>query len=96
LEHLVVIKDILVQFEDACRLISGKRYPTLSVGYLILVGLQNHLSKITSTNPQRKKIETILKKSLFNAYQYHVNDKVSCLQKYAMMVSNFSYVADYY
>ncbi|CAF1442662.1 unnamed protein product [Rotaria sordida] len=70
-EHLTVTKDVLSIFEKACRLISGKKYQTISMGYVILVGLQHHLSRYTATGPQRK-IEMIIKKSLLDAYHYHI------------------------
>ncbi|CAF4092138.1 unnamed protein product [Rotaria sp. Silwood2] len=94
-EHLIVTKDVLSIFEQACCLISGKKYQTISIGYVVLVGLQHHLSRYTATGVQRK-IEMIIKKSLLDAYHYHVNDKVSSVQKYAMMVSDFFYVLGYF
>jgi hypothetical protein len=84
--YVIATRDVLSTFEEACRLICGRRYQTLSVGYIVLVGLDYHLSK---TDGVQNKIQIILNKSLRNAYDYHVSDKIDYEQKYAMLVSDF-------
>ena len=85
---LIAIRNVLAEFEDACRLVSGKKYQTLSVGYLVLIGLENTLTKPLGTGPQAE-IELILRQSLYTAFRYHISDKVNTVQKNAMMVSDF-------
>ena len=87
-EYIIATYNVLSTFEEACRLISGKKYQTLSVGYIVLIGLNHHLSRSVSTESQSR-IEKILNQSLRNAYDYHVNDKIDYEQKYAMLVSDF-------
>lgn len=89
-DHLIAVRNVLSKFEEACRIISGKKYQTLSIGYLVLVGLEHHLNQPVEPGPQAA-IELILKKSLYAAYRYHMNDKVTFEQKYSMMASNFIY-----
>ena len=62
----------------------GKRYQTLSIGYIITRGLQNLLLQ-PSSNPQGH-IENIIKKYLYDAFQYHFDKKLSADQKEAMLV----------
>lgn len=42
---LTAVRNVLSSFEQACQIISGRRYQTLSIGYLILVGLEHGLSE---------------------------------------------------
>lgn len=85
---LTAVRNVLSAFEEACRLISGRRYQTLSIGYLILVGLEYHLCQPKDVGPLGE-IEFILRKSLYDSFRYHVNDKVNFDQKRSMMVSHF-------
>ena len=84
-ELLVATRNVLSIFEEACRLVSGRKYQTLSIGYLVLIGLEHHLSQ-TITNERQATLETIIRKSLFDAYKHHINDKINSIQKKAMMV----------
>ncbi len=92
-EYIMAAHNVLSTFEQACRLISGKRYQTLSVGFIVLVGLNHHLSHSDSDGAQNK-IEKILNQSLRNAYDYHINDKIDDEQTYAMAVSDFLFLVD--
>jgi hypothetical protein len=87
-KQLTGLRDALIKFEEACRLISGKKYQTLSVAFMVLIGLEHHLSQSTVTRSQNA-IESTLKQSLFEAFSYHVEDKISSDQKRAMMVCIF-------
>ncbi|CAF1412013.1 unnamed protein product [Adineta steineri] len=74
---LIDIRNLLSQFEHACRLMSRRKYQTLSLGYLILVGLANHLSKPLIIGPETE-IQRFLRESLYNTFCYHINDKIAC------------------
>jgi hypothetical protein len=93
-KYIMATHNVLSIFEQACRLISGKRYQTLSVGFIILVGLDHHLFHSGGDGAQNK-IETILNQSLHDAYDYHINDKIDYEQKYAMPVSYFLFLVDH-
>ncbi|CAF3300478.1 unnamed protein product [Rotaria socialis] len=92
-EILMALRNVLSKFEEATRLICGKKYQTHSIGYLVLVGLEHHLTQSIPSG-QQAHIELIFRKSLYDAYCYHVADKVSSIQKKSMMVSDFSFVDD--
>ena len=89
-DHLIALRDALSKFEEACCLISGKKYQTLSIAFMVLIGLEHHLSQSTATCSQNS-IESTLKQSLYEAYRYHVHDKISSNQRRAMMVRNLIY-----
>ena len=69
----------------ACRLLSGRRYQTLSMGYIVSFGLYNLLLRPSST-PQAP-IENVIKKFLLDAYTEHFDTKLSTDQEHAMIVS---------
>lgn len=88
-EVLIAVRNVLLKFEEATRLICGKKYQTHSIGYLVLVGLEHHLTQSMPSGPQAH-IELIFRKSLYDAFCHHVSDKVNSIQKRSMMVSDFS------
>ncbi|CAM4957481.1 unnamed protein product [Rotaria socialis] len=87
-EILMALRNVLSKFEEATRLICGKKYQTHSIGYLVLVGLEHHLTQSIPSG-QQAHIELIFRKSLYDAYCYHVADKVSSIQKKSMMIACF-------
>ena len=75
-------------FKEAWRLVSGKRYRTLSIGYLlVLTDLQHHFSSSedTSTMPFGNNAQE--KFIIYNASCYHSEDKITLTEKCAMLVS---------
>ena len=84
-DHLVAVRNVLSALDEACRLLSGKHYQTLSISYAITCGLHHSLSKC-STTPQAH-IENIIKKYLLDSFRYHFDEKLSIDQKQAMLVS---------
>ena len=83
---LTAVQNVLVKFEEASQLISGRKYQTLSLGYLILVGLERHLSQPKGTE-QLAEIEFSLRQSLYDAFRYHIKNKVNFTQRKSMLVS---------
>ena len=71
----------------ACKLLSGKIYQTLSISYIITIGLR-HLLKQQSANPQFD-IENTSKKYFFDAFLHYFDHKLSIDQKHVMFVSLF-------
>ncbi|CAF1291621.1 unnamed protein product [Rotaria sordida] len=97
-DMLVAVRDVLAKFEEACQLLFGKKYPTLSISYLVLVGLENHLSQPTGTGVQAQ-IELTLRKNLYDAYRYHVTNKIACFldpQTHYLMNDTDKYEAQQY
>jgi hypothetical protein len=57
---------------------------------MTICGLKNSLLK-TSTTPQAP-IENLIKKYLYDAFQYHFDQKLSIDQKEAMLVSLLTFI----
>jgi hypothetical protein len=72
---------------DACNLLSGKYYQTLSVAYIMTLGLCHALS-ISSKGPQAA-IENKIKSYFLDAFSYHFDQKLSADQKHGMLVCFF-------
>ena len=85
--HLIATRNVLAVLYEACKLLSGKNYQTLSISYIITIGLR-HLLKQQSTSAQSD-IENTIKKYLFDAFLHYFDHKLSIDQKHAMLVSLF-------
>lgn len=87
-DHLVAARDVLSAMDDACQLLSGKDYQTLSLSYAVTRGLRHTLSQC-STTPQAR-IENIIKKYFLDSFRYHFDEKLSIDKKQAILVSTDS------
>ena len=85
--HLIATRNVLAVLYEACKLLSGKNYQTLSISYIITIGLR-HLLKQQSTSAQSD-IENTIKKYLFDTFLHYFDHKLSIDQKHAMLVSLF-------
>jgi hypothetical protein len=88
--YLIATRNVLSSINQACKLLSGKRYQTLSIAYAITCGLLHSLSK-PSSSPQAR-IENTIKKYLLEAFRYHFDEKLSIDQKQAMLVSLLTFL----
>lgn len=86
--HLIALRNVLSVMYDACKLLSGKYYQTLSIVYAIKRGLRHLLSKV-STGPQAQ-IEDTIKKHILTTFHYHFDEKLSNNNKEAILVSSIN------
>lgn len=89
-DHLIATRNVLSIFNEASGLLSGRRYETLSIGYIVSCGLYHALLKPSKT-PQAA-IENIIQTSLLGAFSRHFDRKLSNDQKEALIVSIHSFV----
>ena len=88
-DHLIATCNVLQIFNQAWRLLSGHRYQTLSIGYIVSCGLYHALLQSSST-PQVC-IENIIRMSLLDAFTKHFDTKLSNDQKESLIVSIFRF-----
>lgn len=85
--HLKATRNILHILHEACRLLSGKKYPTLSIVYIITRGLKHSLSQ--SSAGEQAAIENVVKKHMHEAFIEHFDRKIGNEQKHATLVCFF-------
>ena len=83
-DHLIATRNVLMVLYRACRILSGRQYQTMSVGYIVSCGLRHALSQ-PSSGPHALMEDTI-KKYLHAAYLHHFDRKLSDDQKHTMLV----------
>ena len=83
-DHLIATRNVLMILYRACRILSGRHYQTMSVGYIVSCGLRHVLSQPSSG--RHALIEDTIKKYLSAAYLHHFDRKLSDDQKHAMLV----------
>lgn len=75
---------LLSRFYEATKMLSGCKYPTLSLAFVVHKMLYSFLN----TNPSNKdsRYVTQLKEAILPIFNYHLNDKISNKQKEATKV----------
>lgn len=89
-DHVIATRNVLNIFNQASRLLSGRRYQTLSIGYIVSCGLYHALSQSSST-PQAY-LENVIRTALLDAFTKHFDTKLSNDQKEALIVSIHSFL----
>ncbi|CAF4713890.1 unnamed protein product, partial [Rotaria sp. Silwood2] len=80
--YLSALKSVLFPFCRATILLSGSKYPTLSLAYHVLKGLKNSLTKLKADQP----LENSLKKLLLIQFNYYFEQEIPMEQKRATLV----------
>ncbi|CAF1242477.1 unnamed protein product [Rotaria sordida] len=78
----IVLKNVLFPFYRATKLLSGSKYPTLSIGYSVLVALKNFLTTAESDEA----LENAFKKLLLIQFNYYFEEETSLKQKHTILV----------
>ncbi|CAF4062092.1 unnamed protein product, partial [Rotaria sordida] len=79
---LTALKNVLFPFYRATKLLSGSKYPTLSIGYSVLVALKNFLTTAESDEA----LENAFNKLLLIQFNYYFEEETSLKQKRAILV----------
>lgn len=79
---LSALENILYPFYHATTLLSGSKYPTLSIGYSVLTALKNFLT----TTKRDQALENALKQFLLIQFNYYFEQETSWEQKCATLV----------
>ena len=80
---LTALKNVLFPFYIATTLLSGSKYPTLSLSYPVLLALKTFLTiKNTNDDP----LESALKELLLIEFKYYFGEQISWEQKRATLV----------
>jgi hypothetical protein len=79
---LTALKDVLFPFYRATTLLSGSKYPTLSISYSVLTGLKNFLTTRKDDQP----LQNSLKQHLLTQFNYYFEQEMSWEQKRATLV----------
>ncbi|CAF1506058.1 unnamed protein product [Rotaria magnacalcarata] len=82
---LAALKNVSFPFYRATILLSGSKYPTLSIAYLVSTGLKNFLTKSKDDQP----LEDALKKLLLAKFSYYFEQEISWEQKRATFIAAF-------
>ncbi|CAF2180976.1 unnamed protein product [Rotaria magnacalcarata] len=82
---LAALKNVLFPFYRATTLLSGSKYPTLSIAYSVSTGLKNFLTKSKDDQP----LENSLKQLLLAKFSYYFEQEISWDQKRATLIAAF-------
>lgn len=77
-----ILLNVLSRFYEATKLLSARKYATLSISFVVKKMLSNYLSTTTEDSIP----ENLLKKFLFAKLNYHLNEKISASQKRITLV----------
>ncbi|CAF4093339.1 unnamed protein product [Adineta steineri] len=89
--HLVALKFVLRPFYEATILLSGSKYPTLSITFHILKGLKLFLLSSKTDEP----LQNSMKQLLFIKFKYYFESQMTGEQKRATMIAAFLNPATY-
>ena len=79
---LTALKDVLYPFYRATKILSGSKYPTLSIAHSVIKGLKNFLTMNKDDQP----IENLLKKNLLIYFNHYFEQEMTWEQKRATLV----------
>ena len=76
---------VLAPFYKATKMLSGRKYPTLALSFVIKKILHAFLS--SDTNESESDSISSLKKAILPLFEYHLESKISNEQKEAVLVN---------